>query len=131
MLLGFVLAKHEDELRADLQQHYGIDLDHALSGGHSPMHIAALVAQMPAGARIRICEDTDERWTLEASMLAAVFNQLNALIYMLGAKKGDKKPQLVGPSWMVEPNSGKKVDAMVMTIDELREVLAKPRRSKE
>ena len=130
MLLAYVLAFREDELRADLQEHYGIDLDFAMAGGHTAKHIAALVAQMPAGARIRICENDDERWTLETSMLAAIFNQINALIFMFGAKKGDKRPQLVGPSWMVS-DSGKKVDAMVMTIDELREVLARPRRSKE
>ena len=130
MLLAYVLANREDELRADLQQYYSIDLDHAMAGGHTANHIAALVAQMPAGARIRICENDDERWTLETAMLAAIFNQINALIYMFGAKKGDKKPALVGPSWMVDSRKNK-VDAMVMTVDELREVLAKPRRAKK
>ena len=101
-----------------------------MDGEHGARHCAALVAQLPAGARVRVCEDRDEIWTLETSMLAAVLNAINSLIYMFGAKKGDPRPPLVGPSWMAS-GRGKKVDAQVMTIDELREVLARPRRSTE
>ena len=129
MLLGFALGLHEDELRADLQQHYGIDLDAAVDGAHTARHCGALVAQLPAGARLRVCEEPDDRWTLELSMLAMLANQLNALIYMLGAKKGDPKPALVGPSWMTSGRSNK-VQAQVMTIEQLRAELAKPRRAK-
>ena len=102
-----------------------------MDGGHAAAHCAALVAQLPAGARLRVSEDADERWTLDASMLAAILNSLNSLIYMFGAKKGDKRPPLVGPSWMTQRPNVRKVDAMVMTIDELREVLSRPRRSTE
>ena len=129
-MLGYALGAHEDELRADFQQYYGIDLDRAMDGAHSAAHCGALVAQLPAGARIRVIEEPDERWTLESSMLAVLANQLNALLYMLGAKKGDKRPELIGPSWMTKAKS-RKVDALVMTIDELRAELAKPRRAKE
>lgn len=119
---------HEDELRADLQQTYGIDLDKAMGGEHSAAHIAALTAQLPAGARIRVCESPDDRWTSELCLLALIANQLNMLLYMLGAKKGDKKPALIGPSWMTGARSNK-VDAQVMTIEQLRAELAKPRRA--
>ena len=130
-MLGYALGVHEDELRADLQQFYNIDLDHAMDGAHSASHCAALVAPLPAGARLRVSEDADERWTLDASMLAAILNSLNSLIYMFGAKKGDKRPPLVGPSWMTSRSGERKVDAMVMTIDQLKAELAKPRRAVE
>ena len=129
-MLGFALGRHEDELRADFQQFYGIDLDAAVDGAHTARHCGALVAQMPAGARIRVCESDDERWSMESSMLALVANEINALIYMFGAKKGDRKPPLIGPSWMTNDRAGK-VQAQVMTIDQLRAELAKPRRAKQ
>ena len=33
------MAKYPDELRADLQQYYGIDLDHAIAGEHTAEHV--------------------------------------------------------------------------------------------
>lgn len=117
-------------MRADLQQTYGIDLDKAMGGEHSAAHIAALTAQLPAGARIRVCESPDDRWTSELCLLAMLANQLNMLLYMFGAKKGDKKPALIGPSWMTGARSNK-VDAQVMTIEQLRAELAKPRRAQK
>lgn len=101
-----------------------------MGGEHTAEHIAALTVQLPAGARIRVCESADERWTSELTLLALLANQLNALLYMFGAKKGEKRPALIGPSWMTNANSGK-VQAQVMTIDQLRAELARPRRARE
>jgi hypothetical protein len=123
MGLAHALDRDESAVRADLQRYYGIDLDHAMAGEHSAGHVAALMAHLPSDSSVRRSESPDAAWSLEASMLALLYNLLTAVIYGLGGKKG-KLPEQVGPSWMKpEP----KAPARAMTIDELMEQLAKPR----
>lgn len=113
-------------MRADLQRYYGIDLDDAMAGAHSAGHVAALIAHLPSDASIYRIDDKDAVWTLEDSMLALIYNLLQATVYAMGdPRKRGPEPDMVGPSWM----SGKrKAHARAMTIDKLMEELAKPRR---
>ena len=115
---------HEDALRADLQRYYGIDLDAAMAGEHSAGHIGALIAYLPSDCAMRRELDEDAAWTLRDILLASILNSLNMLIYGMGDKKHrGRRPQMVGPSYMVR----KKLPARVMSVDDLMRELNKPR----
>lgn len=123
------MAVHEDELRADLQQYYGVDIDRAMAGEHSAQHVSALVTQLPSDARLRHVDDDDREWDLDRTLLAALLNCFNALLYgMSDKRKRGRRPQLVGPSYMTGDRDGRKLDAQVMTVDELNEILSMARR---
>lgn len=128
MALAAVYNTHEDKLRADLQQFYGIDLDHAMAGGHTPYHIACLATQLPQQARVIVNEDPDYVWGLNETLLASLLNALNGLIWGMGDKrKRGPKPTLVGPSRMTEGQK-RSLPARVLPLDKLMEELSKPRR---
>jgi len=117
---------HPDELRADLQRVYGIDLDHAMRGEHSPMHVAALVSQLPQDSRIRVVDEPDAEWTLTAVLLASILNALRGLMWgMSDKRRRGPQPKPVGPSWMTGTRS---LQARAMPLDELLAELGKPRR---
>lgn len=126
MALAACLNKHETALRADLQQTYGINLDDALNGTCSVVHLAALVEGLPPDARIRVIENDDAAWTLEKILLADIRNHLAMILWALGGGKNRPKPALIGASWM-RSDGTQKLEAQVMTIDELMAELAKPR----
>lgn len=127
-MLAEAARNHPAELRADLQRHYGIDLDHAMAGEHSAGHVAALVACLPSDSAIFRAENPDAAWTLEHVLLAALHNDLTGLMWgMSDPKKRGKKPKPIGPSWMTKEET-RKLDARVLRIDELMEELNKPRR---
>lgn len=122
------MGAHGDELRADLQQYYGIDLDDAMAGAHSARHVAALLAQLPPDCRVARAEDPDAAWTLTDSLLATVANALHTLMWgMSDPKKRGQRPAPIGPSWMRGKRT-RTLDARAMPVDELMQELTKPRR---
>lgn len=128
-MLASALATHEDELRADLQEFYGIDLDHAIDGGHSATQVAACVSCLPQRSRLAVVSNKDNAWGLTETLLAYIANSLNALMYgMADRRKRGKRPELLGPSWMKGADKERSLPARVMTIDNLMEQLRKPRR---
>ena len=82
---------------------------------------------MPPDARIRVIENDDAVWTLERVLLADIRNHLAMILWALGSGKNRPKPALIGASWMRSDNTSK-LDAQVMTVDELMTELRKPRR---
>ena len=128
MMLAALVDNYQDELRADLQRIYGIDLDHAMAGAHSAGHVAALAANLPLDARVYAAQNTDATWTRQEILLAETRNAINRVIYMFAdPKKRGKPPEPVGPSWMTRGRT-RTLDARVMGIEELMEELNKPRR---
>ena len=119
---------HEEELRADLQRHYGIDFDHAIAGGHSAVHIAALAAHMPHGDSVLYeAIDGDAGWTRSQILLALIANNLAGLIWgMSDPKRRGKSPTPIGPSWMTKGRT-RALASRAMTVDKLVEALSKPR----
>lgn len=59
-MLGAALGSHPDELRADFQRFYGLNLDD-LGTGYRCMHAAALVAHMPADSALYAALAYDEQ----------------------------------------------------------------------
>ena len=119
---------HEDELRADLQETYGIDIDRAIAGEHTARHIAALVVQLPPNARCRVAANKDNVWTLSDVVNVSTLNVLRAFMWSFGdPKKRGQMPQVIGPKWMVDANK-RTLPARALPVDELMEVLSRPRR---
>lgn len=119
---------HEDELRADLQETYGIDIDDAMGGRHTARHIAALVVQLPPNARIRVAEDKDCLWTLSDVINVGLLNSFRMFTWgMSDPKKRGNQPELIGPEWLKRKNS-RSLPARVLSVNELMNVLAMPRR---
>ena len=118
---------HEDELRADLQQTYGIDIDRAMGGEHTAAHIAALTVQLPPDARVRVAENKDALWTLSDVVNVSTLNSLRLFMWSFGdPKKRGNAPQLIGPTWMVNANK-RTLPARALPINELIAELNKPR----
>lgn len=127
MALASVVANHEDELRADFQQYYGIDLDAAIDGQHTAKHIAALAVQLPLDSRISKKANKDNNWALNDVLLAVLINNFRMFVYgMSDPKKRGRKPELIGPSWLTQQK--KTLPARVLPINKLMEELNKPRR---
>lgn len=115
-------------MRADLQQHYNIDLDSAYGGKHTASHIAMLVSQLPRQSRLAALLDADAQWTLGDILAAALLNNFNRFVWsMSDHRKRGPQPELVGPSWMTEPRK-KSLPARVLPIEQLLDELSKPRR---
>lgn len=99
-----------------------------MGGGHSAPHVAALVSQLPQSSRLAVAADPDSAWTLEAVMLAALFNSFQAWQWsQLDRRRRGPAPARVGPSWMRDPGR-RKVDAKVMTVAQLMRELRKKRK---
>ena len=129
MALASVIADSEAPLRADLQQHFGIDLDRAMDGEHSANHIAQLVTQLPQEARLVHSVNKDAVWTLSDVLMAVLINNFRMFVYgMSDPKKRGAKPELIGPSYITE-QAKSTLPARVLPIDELMAELNKPRRS--
>ena len=126
--LAAELSEHEDELRADLQQYYGIDLDRAEAGEHAALHVAALTVQLPQNARVRVAADKDNMWTLPEVVGVTLLNAFNHFMWAMGdPKKRGAEPQLLGPQWMRDAGR-RSLPARVLPVGELIEELSKPRR---
>lgn len=121
------MRTYPDELRADLQRIYGIDLDRAMSGEHTPNHIAALVKCLPRDSLIARAVNPDNEWSMESTLLADLSNNLAGLLWGMSdkRKRGGRRPN-IGPSWMRV--KARTLEARVMSIDELMNELNKPRK---
>lgn len=110
-----------------MQQFYGIDIDHAMNGAHTPIHIAALVEKLPPKSRVLFELDKDSYWDLPDILMATLINHFRLFVWSLGGAKG-AEPERIGPSWMKKKANSKKLEAMAMPIDSLLEELSKPRK---
>lgn len=89
--------------------------------------MAHLLVNLPSDARVRVAEVEDAAWTRDQILMAMTLNSLNGLIYaMSDRRKRGKRPQMVGPSWMTK-GATRSLPARAMPIDELMEILNRPR----
>lgn len=94
MLLAAVEYEHPDELRADLQQYYGINID-GMGVDYTHAHAAVLMRQLPLTSRLARIADPDSAWTDETHFLAAIEYDLRILAWQKtkDAQHGRNKPK--------------------------------------
>lgn len=94
MALATVEAEHPDELRADFQQIYGLDID-GMGIGFSPAHAAALMSQLPSSSRVAKALDPSAEWDDATYLLSAIEYDLRILIWQntKDAQKNRNKPK--------------------------------------
>lgn len=80
MSLGAALAGHPDELRADLQQFYGLDLDR-MGEAYTAAHAAALVRMLPRESRLARVESPALEWSEAEYLLARIEHTLRVLAW--------------------------------------------------
>ena len=117
-MLARVWADHPDELRADFQQYYGLNID-GMGRDYSTLHAAALVSQMPEGSRLAQAYDPDALWTSERALMAAMVNSLNWLVWA-NSRDGERnrnRPKPIGPQAAAGRN--RRVVGVAMTPDRL------------
>lgn len=119
------MARHPDELRADFQQHYGLDLDD-MGAAYSLHHAAALAAHLPRGSRTLAAEDPDSEWGLAETLLGMIELQVRNCWYVHteDARIGANAPQPLMP-WARDACG----QSESMEIEELDEFLSRPRRA--
>lgn len=125
MALARALVEHPAEVRADFQEHYGLDIDR-MGEAFSCLHAADLLMQLPEGARTRAACDPRAVWTSDRTLAAATVNALHNLVWMQSkdGRRGRNRPKPIGP---FEDRTRRKGEGMAMTIEELEEHLARVR----
>ena len=123
-MLAAVLREHPDELRADFQEVYGLNVD-GMGRDYSTLHAAALLAQLPEGSRVLRCYSEDAAWTSERSLLAAIVNDLNWLVWSKSkdGQRNRNRPRPIGPG--TGGGRERRIVGMAMTADELMDALAR------
>ena len=92
-MLAGLWSAHPDELRADMQQYYGIDWDRRRE--HTATHVAALAAQLPGDARTFRAENPDCVIDYRTAVLMRMEHGIRTLAWMQtkDGQKGRKRPK--------------------------------------
>lgn len=77
-MLARLIRRYPDELRADMQEVYGLNLDD-LGTGYTLKHAGALAAQLPATSRVQCRIDPANAWGWTEQLLAATVNTLRVM----------------------------------------------------
>ncbi len=123
-MLAKFITEYPDELEADFQQYYQIDLSRVLSGddaSYTSKHIACLATQLPHNSRTHIANNPDLLWTMDTMIEADIANSLRIILASL--QKGKRKPDFILPPSMQKKQTQNKIGAKVMTKDELDRLL--------
>lgn len=94
MSLVSIEERCPDELRADFQQYYGLNID-GMGVDYSHLHAAVLMSQLPAGSRVSKHLNADNEWDDATYLLAAIEYDLRVLIWQKtkDAQHGRNKPK--------------------------------------
>lgn len=86
--------RYPDELRADFQQYYGLNID-GMGTDYSYSHAAVLVTQLPSNSRVSIAIDPDSAWEAQTWFLSYIEYDLRVLAWQntKDAQKGRNKPK--------------------------------------
>lgn len=90
---------HPDELRADFQQYYGLDLD-GMGADYTHEHAACLAVQLPRESRTARAMAPEAEWGWAEALLAAIEYNTRWLVWAQSkdAQKGRNRPEpLDGP----------------------------------
>lgn len=126
MILASFLRRFPDELRADFQQHYGLNLDE-MGGSYGIGHAACLAAQLPKDSRTFVAADPlCEYASATNRLLAQIEYHTHAgwYVHTEDARKERNQPQfLMGLCGNTGTTQGEP-----LSIDEYMEILARPRK---
>lgn len=114
-----------DELRADFQQFYHLNVDD-LGRAFSVRHAAALAAQLPAGARCPGRAEPSASLTPSEIFLEAIEYNTHVLWWQ-NSKDGQKNRNKPKPAGLGRPRKRKGVGKGV-PLDELSSLLSRPRK---
>lgn len=95
-MLAMLLAEHGDELLADFQQFYGLDL-WALMDACDFARVRALTEQLPQGARTLTAMDGACAWGVAENLLANLCDQLASLRWERAGGHGRKPKRIERP----------------------------------
>lgn len=87
-------SKYADELRADFQQYYRLNIDD-MGNGYTYQHAAVLVSQLPIGSRVLSKMDPRASWTQSDYLLSLIEYDLRVLAWQKtkDAEHGRNKPK--------------------------------------
>lgn len=102
-----------DELEADFQQYYGIDLENAWENC-SARRLGVLAAQLPEESR-SLKSVIDEDWSAEMHMLANIEHELRTLIWLQANQFSKRKSQ--PPKRIKSPSERRKFEGRVTATD--------------
>lgn len=93
-MLASLLGSYPDELRADFQRFYGLDLS-GMGADYSVAHAAALATHLPREAATVRAVAPEASWSDEAYLLSAIEYDLRILVWQNSkdGQKGRNKPQ--------------------------------------
>lgn len=80
MALASIEDKYPDELRADFQQYYGLNID-GMGADFTCSHAAVLMLQLPTSSRVARKLNYGNEWDDATYMLAAIEYDLRVLIW--------------------------------------------------
>lgn len=87
-MLASLVGGHSDELRADFQRYYGLDLD-GMGSDYSVAHAAALASNLPRESATVRAVVPEAAWSDETYLLSAIEYDLRVLIWQ-NSKDGAK-----------------------------------------
>lgn len=124
MVLASFLRRFPDELRADFQQCYGLNLDD-MGGSFGIGHAACLAAQLPPDSRTFSAADPLCAYATPTNRLLALIEyhaHAGWYVHTEDARRGRNRPR------PVTERTARGTQGQAMEIGELREFLARPRR---
>ena len=94
MSLSAMRRAKPDELRADMQQYYGLDMD-GMGRDHSVMHYATCAAQLPLGSRTMSALNPDASWGWTERLLSLIEYDLRVVAWQRtkDAQEGANRPK--------------------------------------
>lgn len=94
-MLARLLAESRDELEADFQQYYGLDL-RGMGHDYSVAHAAVLAAQLPPHSRVAIKLNPDAAWSDERMLLEMIDYHVRYFMWMFSTDgaKNMRAPEL-------------------------------------
>ena len=91
-MLATLECEHHDELEADFQQYYGLDIG-GMGEGYTVSHAACLAAQLPHGSRCMSLLSGSNGWTDETVLLSLIEYDIRNL----ASSFSDDPPELHPP----------------------------------
>lgn len=107
------MASCPDEVEADFQQYYGIDLETAWDV-YSVKHLSVLAAQLPQESRSTKAI-ADEEWTTEMHMLVNIEHELRTMIWLQANQFKKHKSQ--PPKRIQSPSEQRRFESRVAATD--------------